>query len=82
MISCPERNPNTICMYEKWLVATQPGTEMNVTPEMLDPIIAKATTEPGRFPVADEKSLVIGLPSGHVGDCEQHGKISRDGNED
>ena len=49
MISCPERNPNTICMYEKWLVATQPGTEMNGTPEMLDPIIAKATTNQGDF---------------------------------
>lgn len=49
MINCPVRNPSTICIYEKWLVATQPGTEMNVTPEMLDPIIAKATTNHGDF---------------------------------
>jgi len=44
IINCPATKPNTICKYEKLLTATIPGTETNVTPEILEPIIAKATT--------------------------------------
>lgn len=40
-------------MYENPLAATIPGTETKVTPDMAEPIIAKATTYHGdlRFPV-------------------------------
>jgi hypothetical protein len=44
MMNCPATKPNTICRYEKLLVATIPGTDTKVTPEILEPIIAKATT--------------------------------------
>lgn len=39
----------TICMYENWDDSTQPGTEINVTPLRLAPIIPNATTYHGDF---------------------------------
>ena len=40
MIICPMVNPTVICIYEKESAATEPGTEMNVTPDIAAPIIA------------------------------------------
>ena len=52
-MSDPTKNPSTICIYEYDPAYTAPGTEMNVTPEMLAPIIAIATIYHGdlRLPV-------------------------------
>jgi len=41
---CPVTKPSTICKYEKLLTPTMPGTDTKVTPDMLEPIMAKATT--------------------------------------
>ena len=44
IMNCPTINPSTICKYAKQFVLTIPGTETNVTPDMAEPTIAKATT--------------------------------------
>ena len=46
-------NPSAICMYPNPDVATIPGTETKVTPDMAEPIMAKATIYHDclRFPV-------------------------------
>ena len=44
MMICPTKKPSTICIYENAFGSTMPGTDINVTPEMLEPIMANATT--------------------------------------
>jgi hypothetical protein len=57
----PTMKPSTICRYEYPLLATIPGTDMNVTPEMVAPIIENATNGHGarRLPV---KNVALSLP--------------------
>ena len=43
----PRRYPSTICIYENCDEPTQPGTEINVTPDNDAPIIPKATIYQG-----------------------------------
>ncbi len=43
----PMMNPATICRYENPLCATDPGTDMNVTPDIAAPTIANAATNHG-----------------------------------
>ena len=44
MTSWPAMNPRAICMYPNPETPTMPGTETNVTPDIAEPIMAKATT--------------------------------------
>ena len=44
MTSWPAMKPRAICIYPKPETATIPGTETYVTPDIAEPIIAKATT--------------------------------------
>ena len=55
MSNCPTMNPSTICKYENPLAATIPGTEMKVTPEIMEPIMAKATTYQGDLRLPTKK---------------------------
>ena len=48
-MSEPTKKPSTICIYEYPPAWTAPGTEMNVTPEILAPIMAMATMYHGDF---------------------------------
>ena len=54
-------------MYEKASTATDPGTEMNVTPDMAAPIMAKAAMYHGvrRFPVKNP-ALSARRPESHA----------------
>ena len=63
MIKYPQKKPNTICMYENWLVATHPGTEINVTPDKDAPTIPNATIAQLELLLALKKtSLLSSLP--------------------
>ena len=68
----PIRYPNTICMYENWLVAnkpfsfeklaTDPGIEMKVIPDKEAPIIPNATTYQGDFRFPRKKAEFSSFP--------------------
>jgi hypothetical protein len=51
----PNKYPKAIIIYENWVVPTNPGTDINVTPESEVPIIPKATTYHGDFLLAMKK---------------------------
>jgi len=61
MIAYPSKYPITICIYEKLLSTTQPGTEIKVTPDNDALIIPKATIYHGdlRFPKKKDSLLAF-----------------------
>jgi len=63
MMAYPSKYPNTICIYEKLLSTTHPGTEMKVTPDKEALIIPNATMYQGDFRLPRKKaSLFAFLP--------------------
>lgn len=81
MINCPATKPNTICRYPKLLEATMPGTDTYVTPDMLEPIIAKATTYQDDLRLPTKKPALSAFSAGNVGYCEQYYKIGGNSND-
>ena len=57
-----------------------PGTETKVTPEMVEPIMAKSDDIPCRFMVSYEETFIIGLVSCYIRDCEQDCEVCHDSN--
>ena len=59
--------PSTICRYEYPLPTTMPGTDMNVTPDIMAPIMANDTIAHGarRLPV---KNVALSLPRDAIHD--------------
>ena len=65
MIKLPTKKPNTICIYEKPSAATEPGTEMNVTPEIAAPTIANAAMYHGVLRAPVKKLALSALRPDH-----------------
>lgn len=74
-----EKEPKTVCIYVISILRTIPGTETNVTPDMLAPIIPKETDVPRR-PVLSPEECSIRTAflsfSGEPGNQKQYCKIA------